>query len=294
MVNQEESGRKISRERDDAGVLYVVATPIGNLDDVSRRAVNVLSSVALIAAEDTRQTLKLLSALGLPKSKLVSLHEHNEEAASESVLAVLNRGQDVALVSDAGTPLLSDPGFSLVRRCFEQGIALRPVPGPSALSAALSVCPLPTAGFRFVGFLPARASGRGARLEELLRLGDPLVFFEAPHRLRDCLTDLDRLAASRRIFVAREMTKKFETYLCDVPRELIAHMDAGEQWRGEVVCVLDGMRGEVAEDLDLDRVMKVLADELPPAQAARIGAAILGRRKSELYDLIQRDRQAEE
>ena len=294
MSNHEESGGLKSGQRDDAGVLHVVATPIGNLEDISRRAVDVLSSVALIAAEDTRQTLKLLSALGLPRPKMVSLHEHNEAAAGESVLAVLRRCEDVALVSDAGTPLLSDPGFALIRRCHEEGIPVRPVPGPSALITALSVCPIPTAGFRFVGFLPARSTARRTRLEELLRSGDPVVFFEAPHRLRDCLADLDGIASTRRVFVAREMTKKFETYLCDLPRELIDRMDAAEQWRGEVVCVLEGVRDGAGVDLDTDRVMRALAAELSPAQAARLGAVILGRRKSELYELIQRGRKSDQ
>lgn len=275
----------------DPGMLFVVATPIGNLDDVSSRAVDVLSEVTLIAAEDTRQTLKLLSALGLKTPNLLSLHEHNEKRAAARVLESLARGEQVALVSDAGTPLLSDPGFELVRRCFEAGFPVHPVPGPSAVAAALSVCPLPTAGFRFAGFLPARTAARRTVLERLLVAGDPVVFFEAPHRLRACLEDLVELGPDRRVFVAREMTKKFETYLCDRPARLIGKMERAQQWRGEMVCVLEGgVAGPDPDRAEVARVMRLLAQELPPAQAARLGAAILGRRKAELYDFLTRDR----
>lgn len=270
-------------------MLYVVATPIGNLADISKRAVDVLSSVALIAAEDTRRCQSLLSALGIARPEIIALHDHNEAAASRSVLAALAQGARVALVSDAGTPLLSDPGFVLVRDCYERGIAVRPVPGPSALSAALSVCPLPVGGCRFVGFLPARDLARRAKLTELLESGQTLVFFEAPHRFRDCLMDLRDLAPRRRLFVAREMTKRFETYLCAEPERLIEQMDASDQWRGELVCVLEGVAEPAsADERELQRVMQILAAELPPTQAAKVGARLLGRKRSELYELVQR------
>ena len=272
----------------EPGVLYVVATPIGNLEDVSRRAVNVLADVALIAAEDTRRSLSLLSALGLPRRELVALHDHNETAASSRVRRVLGAGSDVALVSDAGTPLLSDPGFELVRSCFEAGIPVRPVPGPSALIAALSVCPLASAGFRFAGFLPARRAGRRERLQRLTQMGDPAVFFEAPHRLRECLSDLADIAPTRRVFVAREMTKRFESYECDRPEALMARLDASGAWRGEMVCVLEGAgRVQTAVQAEQMRVMRVLCGELAPAQAARIGAQLLQVRRSDLYDLAR-------
>lgn len=274
-----------SSEPSPTGVLHVVATPIGNLEDISRRAVDVLGSVALIAAEDTRRTLNLLNALVLPPPPLLALHDHNETQAGERVMAALALGNSVALVSDAGTPLLSDPGFTLVRRCFAAGFPVRPVPGPSAVTAALSVCPLPMAGVRFSGFLPAREAGRKARLAELLEGGDPVVFFEAPHRLRACLLDLADLAPQRRLFVAREMTKRFETYLCATPRELITIMDEAGQWRGEVVCVLEGVGELSASSREQTRVMRILAAELKPAQAARLGAQILGVKKGDLYDL---------
>lgn len=271
----------------ESGVLYVVATPIGHLEDVSRRAVHVLGGVEIIAAEDTRRTLSLLSALGLPRPKMIALHEHNEAAAGEGVLRALAEGATVALVSDAGTPLLSDPGFGLVRRCFEARIPVRPVPGPSSVIAALSVCPLPVPGVRFSGFLPARSGARKAALTQMLDSGDPVIFFEAPHRLRHCLTDLQTLAPDRRLFVAREMTKRFETYLVDTAAGLIAHMDAHDQWRGEIVCIVEGSAAEgTAATGEQRRVMRILAGELAPAQAARIGAQILGVKKKALYSLV--------
>ncbi len=269
------------------GMLYVVATPIGHLDDISRRAVDVLSGVEIIAAEDTRRTRALLSALGLPRPKLIALHDHNEDQISESIVRSLVDGAKVALVSDAGTPLLSDPGFNLVQRCFEAGIGVIPVPGPSAVIAALSVCPLPVSGVRLLSFLPARSGPRRASLTRMLESGEPVLFFEAPHRLRECLSDLASLAPDRRVFVAREMTKRFETYLADTPGRLISQMDAQDQWRGEIVCILEGAAaGDTAGPAEQQRIMRILRAELAPAQAARIGARILGVKKKALYDLV--------
>ena len=270
----------------DSGVLYVVATPIGNLEDVTRRAVSVLSQVGLIAAEDTRRTRSLLAAVGVAAPEFVVLHEHNEDQASARVMAALERGLDVALVSDAGTPLLSDPGFTLVRACFERDLPVRPVPGPSALACALSVCPLPTSNVRFLGFLPARTASRRARLEAATHEG-PCVFFEAPHRIRACLADLAEIAPGQRLFVGREMTKKFESYLCDLPENIAATLDLANQYKGEFVCVFEGPQRAAAggDSAESQRVMEVLCRELPPAQAARMGAALLGGKRRELYHL---------
>ena len=270
-------------------MLYVVATPIGHLEDISQRAVNVLGAVETIAAEDTRRTLALLRAFALEAPKLVALHEHNELKTADGLVQKLLAGGSVALVSDAGTPLLSDPGVHLVRRCFDAGVAVRPVPGPSAVIAAMSVCPLPLAGCRFEGFLPSRAGNRRAVLTTLLESGQPVVFFEAPHRLRDCLLAIDSLAPRRQVFVAREMTKRFETYLVGPAAELVEKMDAAEQWRGEVVCVLEGVADQSADAAEQQRVMRILAEELSPAQAARIGAQILGVKKKALYKLASGD-----
>lgn len=272
------------------GILYVVATPIGNLEDISGRAANVLSSVTTIAAEDTRHTQSLLAALGIRVPRLLALHEHNEGPAGDLVIAEVRAGGCVALVSDAGTPLLSDPGFTLIRRCFELGLDVRPVPGPSAVCCALSVCPLPTTDVQFVGFLPAKPVARLARLEQFVAYAHPVLFFEAPHRVREVLTVLDALAPSRRLFVGREMTKRFESYLCDTPAGLVATLDRTDAWRGEFVCLLEGQRGArssvtLSVTLDAERLMAVLGAELPPSQAARLGAELLGVPKSELYDL---------
>ncbi len=268
----------------EPGTLYVVATPIGNLGDVTRRAVSVLEQVGLIAAEDTRRTLTLLNALGLKAPRTLALHEHNEAAAAAQVLEVLRAGEAAALVSDAGTPLLSDPGFVLVRACYDAGLPVRPVPGPSAVMAALSVCPLPTSDACFAGFLPSRGSARRTRLTKLLEAARPFVFFEAPHRLRGTLEALESLAPDRQLFLAREMTKRFETYLVGSARAIVERMDAAEQWRGEVVCVVEGA-ALATNPAEQARVMRILTAELAPAQAARLGAKVLGVRKQDLYGL---------
>jgi 16S rRNA (cytidine1402-2'-O)-methyltransferase len=244
----------------------------------------------MIAAEDTRRTRVLLDAIGSSGIPVLALHSHNETAASETVMARLREGAAVALVSDAGTPLLSDPGFELVRACWDEGIAVVPVPGASAVSAALSVCPLPGGRFLFEGFLPAKAASREERLRELLTLEVAVVFFEAPHRMAATLEELHRLAPQRRLMIGREMTKRHEQYLCNVPAELLAALSAGEQLRGEFVCVLEGGPRSSAS-VDVRRTMEVLVRDLPPAQAARLGAQLLGRTRRELYDLAMSLRQ---
>lgn len=266
------------------GTLYVVATPIGNLGDISSRAVEVLSSVEIIAAEDTRRTRTLLAAIGVEPPKMLALHDHNETAVSARITNALAAGRTVALVSDAGTPLLSDPGFELVRQCCAEGLDVRPVPGASALMCALSVCPLPMAGFRFLGFLPAKASARRNQLVQAAAVGAPAVFFEAPHRMRECLADIAELAGGRRLFIGREMTKRHETYLCGQAQALHDALDENDQWRGEFVCVLEGQADDHSP-ADVRHTMSVLCRELAPAQAARLAAQLLGGNKGELYEL---------
>lgn len=266
------------------GTLYVVATPIGNLEDFSRRGANVLGGVAMIAAEDTRRTRVLLEAIGVAGIPIVALHSHNETAATASVMERLRTGEDVALVSDAGTPLLSDPGFELVRGCWAEGVSVLPVPGPSAVAAVLSVCPLPSGRFLFEGFLPAKPGQRRERLEALMRLGVPVVFFEAPHRMAETLAELDELGPERRVMVGREMTKRHEQYLCDAPAQVAKRLTDAGQMKGEFVCVLEG-GAEAATPAHVRRTMEVLARELPPAQAARLGAQLLGQGKRGLYEL---------
>jgi 16S rRNA (cytidine1402-2'-O)-methyltransferase len=268
-----------------SGVLYVVATPIGNLEDITERAVKVLKAVRLIAAEDTRRTRALLGALGLPARELLAYHDHNERELAERLVERLRAGHAVALVSDAGTPLLADPGFALVSACYRAGVPVRPVPGVCAITCALSVCPLPTRDFRFAGFLPARAAARRERLRVLLER-DPLVFYEAPHRMLETLAELEALAPERRVFIGREMTKRFESYLCDVPARLAAQLAGAEALRGEFVVVVEAPSEAPGASLSAERVLAVLGRELKPAQAARLAAELTGRKRRELYEQL--------
>lgn len=247
----------------------------------------------MIAAEDTRRTRVLLDAIGAngQRQTLIALNAHNEARALTPVLQTLQSGANAALVSDAGTPLLSDPGFELVRACFDLGIQVLPVPGPSAIMAVLSVCPLPVNRFRFEGFLPARALSRRERLEELLAGPEASVVFEAPHRIAACLGDLEELIPDRAIMLGREMTKLHEQYLCGTPGELRRRLETGNQLRGEFVLVLPPTP-EDASAPDVLRTMTILAREMSPAQAARIGAELLNANKRDLYALAMRLRGA--
>ena len=273
------------------GVLYVVATPIGNLQDITRRGITVLSSVQLIAAEDTRRTSVLLAEIGVAGVELVALHEHNESRAVNRVVAALLAGADVALVSDAGTPLVSDPGFELVRRCWELDVSVLPIPGASALSAALSVCPIPASHFYFHGFVASRDSQRRQQLAELLRRKETVVFFEAPHRIARCLQDVADLAGERRMMIGREMTKLHESYLLGTAAELLQTLQVEDAARGEFVCVLEG-DPQVGFGGDVRETMTVLASELSPSVAARIGAQLLGVNRRELYRIATALKQA--
>lgn len=269
-----------------AGTLYVVATPIGNLGDLSARAREVLSSVALIAAEDTRHTRQLLQACGVD-APLTSLHEHNESRKAQELIARLQSGESVALVSDAGTPLISDPGFDLVASARAAGVNVLAVPGPCAAIAALSVAGLPTDRFVFEGFLPAKASARRARLESLLHESRTLIFYEAPHRLRELLSDLTSVfGGERRAVVSREITKRFETTYAATLRELNerAARDA-DMSRGEIVVIVAGAATAPAESsVDAHTLLRALLEELPPSQAAKIAARVSGAKRSELYE----------
>ena len=268
-----------------AGRLYIVATPIGNLDDVTLRAIEVLRSVDRILAEDTRHSRRLLDHLGIARPML-SLHEHNEVDATQRIIGHLTAGESLALVSDAGTPLISDPGFPLVRACREQGIAVIPVPGPSALVAALSVAGLPTDRFRFEGFLPRRQQARRAHLEALLRETATLVFYEASHRILESLHDLVEVFGGRRVAVlARELTKRHETVRSAPLAELLEWVEADDnQRKGEFVVLLSGAeaRGD-ARSIEVDDLLSVLLEELPVKQAVGLAARISGGKKNLLY-----------
>lgn len=267
------------------GTLWVVATPIGNLEDFSPRAQRVLREVALIAAEDTRHSKPLLAHFGIG-TPLAALHEHNEREAMAPLLARLEAGEDLALISDAGTPLISDPGFRLVRAAREAGHRVSTVPGACAAIAALSVAGLPSDRFVFEGFLPAKAVARRARLRQLAHEPRTLVFYESSHRIRECCGDLaDAFGAQREARLLRELTKLYETALGDTLEAICERLDGdGNQQRGEFVLVVAGA-GEAADDKMVEglRVYALLREELPPAQAAKLAAAISGAPRRALY-----------
>lgn len=270
-----------------AGRLYIVATPIGNLADVTMRSTDILKAVPIVACEDTRRTRALLAHVGAAPGRLMRLDDHSEERATERLVAELGRGSDVALVSDAGTPLISDPGFELVRAAWRHGIPVTPVPGCSAVTAALAASPIPVNRFRFEGFLPTRPAPRRDALERLLVEDAAVVFFEAPHRMRDSLRDLASCGAGDRpLLICREITKRFETLSFGTVDEILASGIVLD--RGEFTCVLAPAPAPRDGDTAASgaaKVVKALAAELPPAQAARLASRITGRPRAELYDL---------
>jgi 16S rRNA (cytidine1402-2'-O)-methyltransferase len=268
-----------------AGCLYVVATPIGNRDDLSARAIETLRRVSVIAAEDTRHSRPLLQHHGID-TPLVALHEYNEREAVDGVLRRLGEGQSVALISDAGTPLISDPGFRLVRAARAAGVRCVPVPGACAAISALSVGGLPSDRFVFEGFLPTRPAARRARLQELAADPRTLIFYESSHRVAESLADMcDVLGAEREAVLARELTKLYETVLGAPLAELAARVaNDPDQQRGEHVVLVAG-RGEEADAklAEGQRIFAILRDELPPAKAAKLAAAISGAPRKALY-----------
>jgi 16S rRNA (cytidine1402-2'-O)-methyltransferase len=273
--------------------LYVVATPIGNLGDMSHRAVEVLRGVALIAAEDTRHSQRLLQHFAI-ETPCAAYHDHSDQRAVERICERLACGDSVALVSDAGTPLISDPGYRLVREVQARGFRVVPVPGPCAALAALSVAGLPTDRFLFEGFPPARAQARARRLAELAPARATTVFYEAPHRLLDTLADLvETFGPGREALLARELTKTFETVQRAPLAELLALVRAdANQRKGEIVLVVAGQR-EMPQELDGDTaaLLERLAEELPARRAAAVVADLTGLRKKLLYDYLLKHRE---
>ncbi|WP_348674805.1 16S rRNA (cytidine(1402)-2'-O)-methyltransferase [uncultured Abyssibacter sp.] len=269
----------------EPGRLYVVATPIGHLGDLSPRASAVLAGVDLICAEDTRTSQRLLAHIGV-RVPMRALHDHNEREQAEAIANRIAEGEAVALISDAGTPLVSDPGFRLVRAVRGRGCPVVPIPGPSAVLAALCATGLPTDRFVFEGFLPAKPGPRRQALESLRNERRTMVFFEAPHRIADCVEAMaEQFGDSRPAWLARELTKRFEEFVGDTLGDLVAwpsvHPDAV---RGEMVLVVGGCPEADAESvIDVDRLLGLLLDRLPTKQAAGLAAEISGQPRNALY-----------
>ena len=267
-----------------SGNLYVVATPIGNLEDLTPRARQTLADVDLVAAEDTRHTGRLLSHLGL-KKRLIALHDHNEEQVVTKVIAELEAGQSVALVSDAGTPLVSDPGYRLLRAAHRHGITVSPLPGASAVTAALSAAGLPTDRFCFEGFLPAKAVARRKQLQSLISESRTLVFFESVHRIAAALADLGEVFGEERdAFIGRELSKLHEQCVQGSLGSLRLKVDAGTiVSKGEFVIVVAGAAVEPESTFDADTLLIELAKHLPGKDAAKVTAKLTGEKKNALY-----------
>jgi 16S rRNA (cytidine1402-2'-O)-methyltransferase len=274
--------------------LYIVATPIGNLDDITLRAIEILKTVDIIAAEDTRHSRPLLNHFGI-STRLVSYRDHNEAASTQGLMAFLQAGQSVALISDAGTPLISDPGYRLVKTAREAGVQVVPIPGASAVVAALCASGMATDRFSFQGFLPAKRVGRQRHLQSLLTDTQTLVFYEAPHRIKETLEDVAAIfGADRPVTLARELTKRFEQIWHGAASEAIAHLQSGHiPIRGEFVLLVAGIDPDQASPAQYEaaRIMKLLLPEMPPRRAADIASQITGENKKALYEMAVHLRQ---
>lgn len=267
------------------GTLYIVATPIGNLSDITAHAIDCLKSVAIIACEDTRTSGKLLNHFNIP-TKTWAYHDHNAEVQTPKLIEVLQSGQSIALISDAGTPLISDPGFRLVRACHQAGIKVSPVVGASAAIAALSVAGLPSDKFYFYGFLPAKTAGRQSELNKIKDLTATLIFYEAPHRIVECIDDMITvLGDNRQVTFCREITKTFETIYPSTLGELkqFVASDANQQ-KGEMVLVVAGANDSVNDDGKHDALLKRLLQDLSVKKAAQLASDITGAKKNALYE----------
>ena len=267
--------------------LYIVATPIGNLGDISQRAIDILTQVDVIACEDTRHTGKLLSAFSI-KNKTMSLHDHNERQRQDQVVTMLQEGKTIALVSDAGTPLISDPGFHLVRHCRSLGLQVSPIPGACAAISALSVAGLPTDRFSFEGFLPSKSGARQATLTALADESRTMVFYDAPRRAIDTVQDIvTTLGGERYIVIARELTKTFETIHSDTAENLLTWLEQdANQLKGEMVLIIEGYKATENEiSAEVINTLKLLLAEMKPKKACAIAAEIYGVKKNALYEV---------
>ena len=269
------------------GTLYIVATPIGNLGDISSRALSVLTQVDIIACEDTRHTQRLLSAHAI-KNKTLSMHDHNERQRQDYIAQLLQEGKSIALVSDAGTPLISDPGFHLVRHCRSLNLPVSPIPGACAAIAALSVAGLPTDRFSFEGFLPSKSGARQSTLLALINEPRTMVFYDAPRRAIDTVKDIvATLGGERYVVIARELTKTFETIHSDTAENFLAWLEQdANQLKGEMVLIIEGYKADPDEiSAEVIKTLKLLLVEMKPKKACAIVAEIFGVKKNALYDI---------
>ena len=289
LKNQRERGRMLPHSSTDvSGTLYIVATPIGNLDDLSKRAKETLEKASYIAAEDTRHTKKLLNFFNI-EARLFSLHDHNEKDRAQYIAKLLDEGEDIALVSDAGTPLISDPGYHVVSHLRDLGYKVSPVPGPSAIIAALCASGLPTDKFFFQGFLPAKSKSRKDVMQTWKQQTGTTIFYESTHRINDSITDLMSVFDDDvELVLARELTKTFETFLKGKPSYILQCFEEdSNQMRGEFVVMVDYRPQEDEDDNDQEakRILEILLTELPVKQASQLAAKITGLKKNFLYQI---------
>ena len=273
----------------DTGTLYIVATPIGNLDDITKRAISILSEVDIIACEDTRHTGRLLANYGI-KNKLVSFHQHNENQFAESLIDLLNKNNNIALVSDAGTPLISDPGYPLVKLAHENHIKVVPVVGASAIIALLCSSGLPTNEFLFTGFLPAKSKQRQEELKRIRENPFTTVIYESTHRIIKSLEDMEKILGKDRIIViGRELTKTFETIKLGKVSEILDFVQSdSNQTKGEFVIAISALEVEKTEDISEQQkqLAQLLSKELPPKKAAKITAEFLNGNSKNIYNFL--------
>lgn len=269
-----------------AGLLYIVATPIGNLADISERAIEILNQVDLIAAEDTRHSKTMLERCGI-KTKICAYHEHNESQLTEKLIQQLLGGESIALISDAGTPLINDPGYKLVVAAHDDAIKVIPIPGPSAIITALSASGLPTSKFIFEGYLPAKTEARKKRLQELISESRTLVFYEAPHRIVESIKAMQEIFGDdRRVTIARELTKQFEQIVRDSLSSINGKLESEEiKIKGEFVIIVEGAKETNISDEEVLRINQILSEKLSPKDAAGLTAKITGKKKNEVYKL---------
>lgn len=285
-MNTQKIHQKKTLMNKSTGTLYIVATPIGNLNDITARAIDTLKSVDVIACEDTRTSGKLLSFFNI-STPTIAYHEYNADSQTPKLIELLNLGKSIALISDAGTPLISDPGFRLVKACHDDEINVCPIVGACAVIAALSVAGLPSDKFSFIGFLPAKSHGRKSLLHDYKSHEETLIFYEAPHRIVECLTDMvDVFGGQREAALCREITKTFETIKKLPLVDLLDFVkNDPNQERGEIVLVVAGNH-EKQITTDYDDWLLAIAKELPPKKASGIVADVLGLKKSEVYDRL--------